>query len=684
MSSDALFDVLERSLSASYRMERELGGGGMARVFVAEELALARRVVVKVLSAELSHDLSAERFAREVKVLARLQHPNIVPVLTTGTVGEIPYYTMPFIEGESLRDRLGALRMGERMPMAQAIDVLRDVARALAYAHSVGIVHRDIKPANVLLSYDAAVVADFGVAKAVADSRTHGGSAKSTTLTQAGMALGTPAYMSPEQAAGDPTVDHRADVYAWGLLAYELLAGAHPFADRQSVQSLITAQLVEQPRALDAVAPDVPRVVSALVMQCLAKDPAARPAHARKIIDALPMSGARASSWPKTPRWFTTRRTRMVTGAAAGIAIIGGAAAYVLRSSFARRDELPIAGARSSGAASSSPAYDTYLRGKVLVSAENRENNERSIDTLRRAVAIDKNFAPAYAELSRALTIKGFYIAPDSQKALSEEADFDDQKALGLDPNLAEGYFAQGLLLWSPVRRFPHEQAAQAFRRAIKLDPRLDEAHHQLGLILMHVGLLDEAQAQIDTALAINASNSLARFRLGVIELYREHYDRAYDIFNTTAHDQNPSLWAFQIATALFRLGREPEAARLIDTFLHDYPKDPGGVGNSVRAMMLAKAGRRTEAQAAIDRALSLGRNFGHFHHTAYNIASAYSLLGNRDKGIEYLQSAAEDGFPCYPLFVTDAQLDGLRKDPRFVSLIAKLEQDWKRRKQSF
>lgn len=682
--TDALLEILEHSLRGSYRVEREMGGGGMARVFVAEETALSRRVVVKVLSAELSHELSAERFAREVKLLARLQHPNIVPVLTAGTVGEIPYYTMPFIEGESLADRLRGLPHGERVPMANAIDVLRDVARALSYAHSLGIVHRDIKPANVLLAYDAAVVADFGVAKALADSRTETDAGKGATLTQAGIALGTPAYMSPEQAAGDPAVDHRADIYAWGFLAYELLAGVHPFADRQSVQSLITAQLVEQPRALETLVPDVPHVVSALVTACLAKDPAARPATARAIVDALPSTVRGSVGLPQRTRGLAHARTRTLAAAAVTVIVVGGAAgAYLLRQDSARAPASSAAGTQPRRA-SSSPAYDTYLRGKVLVSAENAEDNDRAIVTLHQAVTMDADFAPARAQLSRALTIKGFYFAPDAEKkGLREEADFQDQKALSLDPNLAEGYFAQGLLLWSPARRFPHEQAAQALRKAIKLDPQLDEAHHQLALILMHVGLLDEAQAELEKALSINASNSLARFRLGVVELYREHYDRAYEIFNTTPHDQNPSLWAYQLATALLRLGREREANDLIDTFLRDYPKDQGGVGYSVRAMMLAKAGRRSDAEDAIAHAVRLGRNFGHFHHTAYNVASAYSLLGNRDKAIEYLQSAADDGFPCYPLFASDAQLDGLRQDPRFIALMAKLERDWQERKQS-
>ena len=677
--ADALLEIIQQSLGDTYRVERELGGGGMARVFLAEEIALGRRVGGKVLSGELSHELSAERFAREIKLLARLQHPNIVPVLVSGTLGEIPYYTMPFIEGESLGHRLGT---GERIPTTEAIDILRDVARALAYAHSVGVVHRDIKPANVLLAYDAAVVADFGVAKALADSRTAADRAKGATLTQAGLALGTPAYMSPEQAAGDPSVDHRSDVYAWGLLAYELLAGAHPFADKQSVQSLITAQLVEQPKPLETVAPRVPHDLSALVMECLAKEPSARPGSARAILDALPANASGAVKSATASRG--SRRRSVLAGGAAVILLGGSVGAYVLHRSSAGVPASATRSPRVARPAPTSPAYDAYLRAKVLVSAENRADNDRAIDSLRAAIAGDRNFAPAYAQLSRALTIKGFYFAPDSEKKrLREDAEVAEEKALGLDPNLAEGYFARALLVWSPARHFPHEQAAQDLRKALSLDSTLDEAHHQLGLILMHVGLLDEAQAEIDSALAINPSNALARFRLGVIALYREKYDRAYDVFNTSAHEENPSLWAFQMATALFRLGREGDAAKMIDQYLHDYPADQGGVGTSVRAMILAKAGRKREAEAAIARAVALGQNFGHFHHTAYNIASAYALLGDRDRGIEYLRKAADDGFPCYPLFASDAQLDALRRDPRFIALMAKLEKDWNERKRS-
>src|SRR5919197_4054089 len=199
---------LQSALGSAYTLERELGGGGMSRVFLAEERALGRKVVVKVLPPELSAGVNAERFNREIQLAARLQQAQIVPVLTAGQVDGVSYYTMPFVEGESLRARLA--REGA-LPIADVVSVLRDVTRALAYAHDHGVVHRDIKPDNVLLSGGTAVVTDFGIAKAISAART---SSNDTALTLLGTSVGTPAYISPEQAAGDPEVDHRADIYS--------------------------------------------------------------------------------------------------------------------------------------------------------------------------------------------------------------------------------------------------------------------------------------------------------------------------------------------------------------------------------------------------------------------------------------------------------------------------------------
>ena len=269
---------LQSALGDAYRLERELGGGGMSRVFVVHDQVLGRDVVVKVLAPELAEGLSAERFAREVRLAARLQHPNVVPVLAAGASGDgLPYYTMPFIAGASLRDRL----TGGPVPLSEALTLLRDVARALAYAHEHGIVHRDIKPENVLLTGGAAVVADFGIARAVSAA------GSGPALTQAGMAVGTPAYMAPEQAAGHDDVDHRADLYAWGLMAWETLAGCHPFAEARSPLALIGAQLARIPAPLATMRPDVPSGLATLIAQCLAKDPAERPADAKVLLRAL-------------------------------------------------------------------------------------------------------------------------------------------------------------------------------------------------------------------------------------------------------------------------------------------------------------------------------------------------------------------------------------------------------------
>src|SRR5919107_771206 len=252
----------------------------MTRVFLACEESLRRNVVVKVLPPELLAGVNAERFDREIELAAGLQHPHIVPVLTAGQMNGVPYYTMPFVDGESLRGRLtteGAL------PMTDVIGILRDVAKALAYAHERGIVHRDIKPDNVLLSGGSAVVTDFGIAKALSAARTE---APGGTLTQVGTSIGTPAYMAPEQAAADPATDHRADIYSFGCMAYEMLAGRPPFVG-ETPQQLLAAQMSETPAPLIALRPDTPPALERLVMQCLEKYASARPQRATELVQAL-------------------------------------------------------------------------------------------------------------------------------------------------------------------------------------------------------------------------------------------------------------------------------------------------------------------------------------------------------------------------------------------------------------
>ena len=330
----SLRDQLQATLGPNYRLDRELGGGGMSRVFVAEDVTLGRQVVVKVLSPELAAGLSSERFRREIHVAAQLQHPHIVPVLAAGEVGDLPYYTMPYVAGQSLRARLDG---GHGLPISETVAVLRDVAKALAYAHSHGVVHRDIKPDNVLISGGSAAVTDFGIAKAISMSRTGGGApGTDTRLTVVGTSLGTPAYMAPEQAAGDPNADHRGDIYAFGAMAYELLTGHPPFHGRPPHQ-LFTAHMTEAPRPVAELRPEVPPSVAALVMRCLEKNPDDRPQTSTEVVAAL------ESGTGSNPEWVATRPRTSATavhdgaGSRRAVGIVAAALAVLIVLGFVAR-----------------------------------------------------------------------------------------------------------------------------------------------------------------------------------------------------------------------------------------------------------------------------------------------------------------------------------------------------------
>ena len=278
--TDQLQSDLRAALGDAYLIERELTGGGMSRVFVAREQALGRDVVIKVLPPELAAGINHERFRREIQLAARLSHPYIVPLLHAGESGDLLWFTMPYIAGESLRARL---EQHGPLPVRETLAILRDVMEALAYAHSRGVIHRDIKPANILADGQHALVADFGVAKALGASLPMQGVAGHTT---SGIAIGTPAYMAPEQLAADPSADHRVDIYAVGLVAYELLTGASPFA-APSPTATMTAQLTRTPEPLHTMRADVPPALSALVTRCLAKDADNRPATAEAVLAEL-------------------------------------------------------------------------------------------------------------------------------------------------------------------------------------------------------------------------------------------------------------------------------------------------------------------------------------------------------------------------------------------------------------
>src|SRR5688572_2801083 len=298
----AMTDALNRlnaALTDRYRIVRELGAGGMATVYLAEDLRHHRQVAVKVLRQDLAASLGAERFLREIEIAARLHHPHILPLYDSGGSGDVLFYVMPLVEGHSLRDRLGK---GGALSIDEAIRIIREVADALAYSHQHGVVHRDIKPENILLTSGHALVTDFGVAKAVRES------ASTTSLTGTGVSLGTVAYMAPEQATADPATDHRADLYALGVMAYEILAGQPPFTGNS--QQVLAGHLTRRPETLSALRTSVPPALEAIVMRCLEKNAADRPQTAEEIQRALETINTTVASTSAVPAAMATRSSR--------------------------------------------------------------------------------------------------------------------------------------------------------------------------------------------------------------------------------------------------------------------------------------------------------------------------------------------------------------------------------------
>jgi len=321
-------------------------------------------------------------------------------------------------------------------------------------------------------------------------------------------------------------------------------------------------------------------------------------------------------------------------------------------------------------------AYDYFLRGRFYLNRQTKADNETAIEMFDRAIATDPTFAAAHAELAQACIWRLFLFTPD-EKQWEEKAFVAVEKALSLDSDSAEAHLARGRFLWTPSNHFPHDKAIQEYRRALGLNPSLDEARNQLALVYGHVGLLDEALQELEKGLAINPSNTLARFRVGETLLFQGKYEQALAALRNVPREVNPALVGHQIVWALFNLGRKEEASTTLEQFLRDYPEDNRGLYTSLQAVFSASAGQERVAEEKIKFAVERGKGFGHFHHTAYHIACAYAHMNKPAQAIKWLEVAAGDGFPCYPLFETDPNLNNLRQDARFVTLLAKLRQQW-------
>lgn len=322
-----------------------------------------------------------------------------------------------------------------------------------------------------------------------------------------------------------------------------------------------------------------------------------------------------------------------------------------------------------------SEAYDLYLRSEPYHGFQTRDATDQAIRLLEKSVEIDPQFAGAYAALATAYGARAIGGEVNEPKWIEKE-NAAVRKALALDPNLAEGYVSRGYLLWSRANKWSYERAVVDYRHALELNPNLAEAHHQLANVYNHVGLLDKAEGEIREAIALDPLNTGIRFRVGINLLCQGKYEESL-IELRDSEKFLPTLWAYQTSFALQHIGRQREAQERIDRSLKASPLDAGGSLTAMQALLAAEAGDALLAKRKIQEAIAKGKGYQHFHHAVYAVASAYALLDRHEQALEYLRAAAEDGFPCYPLFAHDSNLNKLRTDPRFQSLMEEQKKQW-------
>ncbi len=534
---------LQAALGGAYRVEKELGGGGMSRVFVAEEKELGRRVVIKVLPPELAAGVNRDRFRREIQLAASLQHPHIVPLLTAGHIDDLVFYTMPLIEGESLRAKLA--REGA-LPISDAIRIMRDVVDALNYAHRHGVAHRDIKPDNVLISDHHAVVTDFGVAKALGEATGQ------SSLTSIGVALGTPAYMAPEQAAADPHADHRCDIYAVGALAYEMLIGRPPFTGT-SPQAVLAAQVNEPPAPVTKHRATVPPALAEAVMRCLEKNAADRWQTAEELLHLLEaMATPSGGTMPVPairgrPAWQIGR----VAVGAAGVVVLLALGAVLWRQ-------------RSGGTA------DVKVNPNMVAVFPFRVSGaDASLGYLRQGM-IDLLAAELTGEGGPRAADPRTVLAAWHRAVSSPDADLPEEAAVGVAQTLGAGQLLLGGVVGTPSRVVLSASLLAVPGGKARAQARVEGPPDSLPRLIdqLTAQLLARQSGEPGPQLATLASASLPALRAyldGLAAYRRGSYREAVQQFEQALqHDSTFALAALDLSDAANWVAEQDQSARAI------------------------------------------------------------------------------------------------------------------------
>jgi serine/threonine protein kinase/Flp pilus assembly protein TadD len=711
---------LESALISRYHLDRELGRGGMATVYLATDLRHERRVALKVLHPELSSALGPDRFLREIKLAARLNHPHIVPLFDSGEAAGHLYYVMPVVEGETLRDRL--LREGQ-IPVAESLQIVRGIASALDYAHRQNIVHRDIKPENVMLQDGEALVMDFGIAKALSVASTD-------TLTQTGMMVGTPAYVSPEQAAGEGQIDGRSDQYSLACVLYEMISGRKPFVG-STAQSILSKRFSDPVPSLRSVFAETAEEVEVAVSRALSKEPSERFNTTMDFAKALVAThlstpdGSPIHAGAQQGKSIAVMPFTNMSSDPEGDFFADGIADEII-TALSKIKALKVS-SRSSSFSFKGKNEDIREIGRKLQASTILEGSVRKAGKRLRLTAqlvnADNNeqlWAERYdRELEDVFEIQD-EIAQSIVAALRVVLSDDEKRAIEQvhTPNVeAYGFYLRGRQYFHQHRRKSHEYARQMFERAIELDPEyalahagvadccsflyqyfdaspanlkradaaslralelapaLAEAHASRGLAVSLSGRFEEADREFEMAMRLDPKSFEAAYfyaRSCVAQGRNDDAAKWYERAIAVRPDDYASLAL--LATAYFALGQTDKAIqmsrRAYDTarkHLELTPDDPRAL--YMGAMSLTALGESEKAREWNRRALAMDPDDP---SVLYNIACAFAMENQKSEAIEALARALDNGFGHWSWIDHDADLDSVRDDPGFLALMAR------------
>ncbi|MGE5749881.1 MAG: protein kinase domain-containing protein [Gemmatimonas sp.] len=710
---------LESALLSRYHLDRELGRGGMATVYLATDLRHERRVALKVLHPELSSALGPDRFLREIKLAARLNHPHIVPLFDSGEAAGHLYYVMPVVEGETLRDRL--LREGQ-IPVDESLQIVRGIASALDYAHRQNIVHRDIKPENVMLQDGEALVMDFGIAKALSVASTE-------TLTQTGMMVGTPAYVSPEQAAGENQIDGRSDQYSLACVLYEMISGRKPFLGA-TAQAILSKRFSEPVPSLRSVHAETTEEVEVAVNRALSKDASDRFGTTMDFAKALVAThlstpdGSPIQTGASQGKSIAVMPFTNMSSDPEGDFFADGIADEII-TALSKIKALKVS-SRSSSFSFKGKNEDIREIGRKLQASTILEGSVRKAGKRLRLTAQLVNahnneqlWAERYdRELEDVFEIQD-EIAQSIVAALRVVLSDDEKRAIEQvhTPNVeAYGFYLRGRQYFHQHRRKSHEYARQMFERAIELDPEyalahagvadccsflyqyfdaspanlkradaaslralelapaLAEAHASRGLAVSLSGRFEEADREFEMAMRLDPKSFEAAYfyaRSCVAQGRNEDAAKWYERAIAVRPDDYASLAL--LATAYFALGQTDKAIqmsrRAYDTarkHLELTPDDPRAL--YMGAMSLTALGESDKAREWNRRALAMDPDDP---SVLYNIACAFAMENQKAEAIDALKKALDNGFGHWSWIAHDADLDSLRDDPAFIAMMA-------------